>query len=143
MLRAGIAAASLVLSLPAWGQMYKCVDAQGRTTYAEKPQPGCKGGPVDIRPIPPVGGAVKPPADDLSREENAFKRRQQARERAEAKDKAERAQRCGRAKSEFLRLDSRRRIIVDVNANGERVYLDDAARERRLSELREQLRGCG
>jgi DICT domain-containing protein len=32
--------------------------------------------------------------------------------------------------------------IVDVNSQGEKVYMDDATRERRLADLASQLRSC-
>ena len=32
----------LALALPAQAQMYKCVDARGKTQYSDKPIPGCR-----------------------------------------------------------------------------------------------------
>src|SRR5947207_13449047 len=34
--------ALLVFALPVQAQMYKCVDARGKTQYSDKPIPGCK-----------------------------------------------------------------------------------------------------
>lgn len=58
-----ILAATLALTMfPAAAQVYKCVDARGVTHYSDKPQPGCKGGPVDIRGSPPISGESAPAA---------------------------------------------------------------------------------
>jgi hypothetical protein len=39
-----LALALLLLVPPAQAQMYKCVDERGKTIYADKPIPNCKGG---------------------------------------------------------------------------------------------------
>jgi hypothetical protein len=121
--------------------MYRCVDERGVTHYSDQPRPGCKGSEVDIRSIPPVSGQTTPRSEDFARDEAAFKRRQIERDSAEAKDQAELERRCALARREIARLDGGRRV-VQVNEQGERSYLDDATRDRRLAKLREELRGC-
>jgi len=49
----------LAAAFPAAAQMYKCVDERGVTHYTDKPRPDCKGGKVDIRPIPSLSGDRK------------------------------------------------------------------------------------
>src|SRR5436190_19439497 len=51
--------ASLLLAAPpAQAQMYKCVDARGKTQYSDRPIPGCKNTtPVEPPPPPPARGA--------------------------------------------------------------------------------------
>ncbi len=133
---------ALLAALPAQAQMYKCVDARGVTHYTDKPQPGCKGArEVDIKPLPPVGGAVKPRAEDLKREEHDFQRRRAEQERSDARQKAELERRCRQVRSDISRLSTQRRV-VQSNEKGERVFLDDADRERQLERLRGELRGC-
>ena len=142
MLRTLTAAALLAAALPLQAQVYKCVDERGVTHYTDKPPPGCKSArEVDIKPLPPVGGAVKPRADDLKREEHDFQRRRAEQERAEAKDRAELERRCRQVRGDISRLSTQRRL-VEVNKQGERVYLEDADRERQLERLRGELRGC-
>ena len=117
----------LLLTLPAGAQMYKCVDERGVTLYTDKPRPGCKGGEVDIQPIPPVSGKVTPYREDLQAAERDFKRRQIQREREEAaaaKRDSELRKRCARQKLELERLASVRRM-------------DDRLREARLKQLNE------
>jgi hypothetical protein len=127
----------------AQAQMYKCVDAHGRVVYADKPQPGCKGGAVDIRPIPSVSGqGVTPPAKANTAEQDAdFKRRQIERERQEGLDVAAQQERCQRVRQEIAWLSAGTRISR-INDAGERVFMDDQAREQRLAMLRQASRGC-
>jgi hypothetical protein len=131
----------LAAATTAHSQMYKCVDERGVTHYSDKPRPGCKGGKVDIQPIPPVSGKVAPRAADVPQQDADFRRRQMAREQAEATDKAALEQRCTRLRQEHGALASGTRFYK-FNTQGERVYLEDAARDARLVKLKEELRGC-
>jgi hypothetical protein len=140
-----VRALALALLLAAAGaahaQMYKCVDERGVTHYTDKPRPGCKGGEVDIRPIPPMSGKAAAPAGDLGRQEADFRRRQISREQAESKDRKALDQRCQRVRNELLRLQSTGRI-ARLDDKGERVYIDDAARQQRIEQLKGEFRGC-
>jgi hypothetical protein len=141
---AGRLAVALLLfaTYPSHAQMYKCVDERGVTHYSDKPRPGCKGGKVDIQPIPPVSGKVAAPrSTNVPQQDADFKRRQMEREHAEAKDKAALEQRCARLRQEHATLASGVRL-GKISAQGERAYLDDATRDARLVKLREELRGC-
>lgn len=142
-----IAAAAVLVLLWAGGaaaQMYKCVDARGVTHYADKPTPGCSNAAVDIRGSPPISGRIAPPPEDTAQQEVDFRRRQAEREEAERIEQAERAQaerRCAslRAQRDVLASGSR---LARIDAQGERVYVDDAERERRLAEVHTALRQC-
>ncbi|TAK85331.1 MAG: DUF4124 domain-containing protein [Betaproteobacteria bacterium] len=125
----------------AHAQMYKCVDERGVTQYSDKPRPGCKGGPVDIRPIPPISGSLNERSEDFARDDADFNRRQNERERAAAKERAELRARCSALRQEQARLSSGRRL-AQVNDKGERVYLPDEVRDQRLAQVRDALRGC-
>lgn len=134
--------AALLAALgPAHAQMYKCVDERGVTHYSDKPRPGCKGGEVDIRPIPSVSGKVTERREDLAGRDADFKRRQSEQARAEAKDKAVLDRRCAQLRREYGWLSGGTRISK-LNAKGEREYMDDATRDQRLAQMREHLRGC-
>lgn len=140
-----LAALLLLVSLPVHAQMYKCVDERGVTHYSDKPSPNCKGGAVDIRPQPPISGKVASRKEDMSREERDFKRRQIERERAETKEQQTqraRERQCERLKNDYQRFDGSRRIVTGIDAKGERVYMEDAERERRKARLLEELRAC-
>lgn len=77
---------------PVHAQMYKCVDEKGRISYSEQPLPGCKGGKVDIRPLPPVGGKAATQSEDIKGQEADFRRRKLERAQADAKERAAREQ---------------------------------------------------
>ena len=94
-----------------------------------------------IKPSPPLSGAVRPRQQDLGADEAAFKRRQLEREAKDAAERRALEQRCARLQQEQRYLSSGRRISR-LDAKGERVYLDDAARDQRLAQLGGELRGC-
>ena len=132
----------LAFALPAQAQMYKCVDEHGRTRYSDQPALGCK--EVDIRPSPPLSGEVKAREENFALQDAELKRRQLEREAAATKEREEREAREGRCASlrrQQVMLGSGVRI-ASVNDHGERVYMDDATRERRLAVLAQELRGC-
>jgi hypothetical protein len=131
----------LLCAVPAWAQMYKCVDERGVTHYSDKPRPGCAGGQVDIRPIPPLSGKESPRSSSLAGEDAEFRRRQIQREEAERRQKAALAQRCASLRSEYALLGSGVPIIKS-NERGERVYMEDATRDERMAQIKEEMRVC-
>ena len=130
-----------LLAPAAHAQMYKCVDQRGVVTYSDKPSPGCKGGPVDIQPIPSLSGHGTTPPPSASQQDTDFRRRQIERERLEASEKAALAQRCARVRQELAWLSASTRV-ARINDAGERVYMDDATRESRMAQLKQQMRDC-
>ena len=138
-----LAAAALVfLTLPAQAQMYKCVDEHGKVDYRDQPGSGCK--PVDIRASPPMSGSLQRPAEDFAARDAELRRRQLQRDEAAAKDRIaeeQRLRRCQDLRVEAYGLGSGV-PIYSFNEKGEKIYIDDAVRERRLAAVRESLRGC-
>jgi hypothetical protein len=134
------AALLLAIALPAQAQMYKCVDERGVTRYTDEAGARCK--PVDIRGSPPISGGVQPPGGgDLPRQDADFKRRQLEREKAAAREKQALTERCARLRAERGTLSTGRRL-ARINDKGERVYLEDADRDRRVAELQRELAAC-
>ena len=122
--------------------MYKCVDEHGRTRYSDQPALGCK--EVEIRPSPPLSGEVKAREENFALQDAELKRRQLEREAAATKEREEREareSRCASLRREQTMLASGVRLS-SLNAQGERVYMDDANRERRLGVLAQDLRSC-
>lgn len=141
---AGAALLALFWIGGASAQMYKCVDARGVTHYADKPTPGCTNAKVDIRPSPPISGRLSPPADDTAQQEADFRRRQVDRadaERAEQEQRSALQRRCAELRYQQARLSSGRRI-AQVDAQGERIFMDDDVRAQRLAQLQAQLAQC-
>ena len=130
-----------LLAPTAHAQMYKCVDARGVVQYSDKPSPGCKGGPVDIQPIPSLSGHGTTPPPTASQQDTDFRRRQIERERQESSEKAAQMERCTRVRQELAWLSASTRVSR-INDAGERVYMDDATRESRLAQLKHQIRDC-
>ena len=56
----------LLASAPAAAQMFKCVDARGRTHYTDKPLPGCKGEEKMRPPAQPQHAPLLPPQSQKS-----------------------------------------------------------------------------
>jgi hypothetical protein len=97
---------------------------------------------VNIRPIPPVSGQVKPDTSDVAGREADFRRRQIERGQADANEEAMRKNECERLKAEYARLQFPGRLAVSVDSKGERVYIDDEARQKRSAEIRGKLGAC-
>jgi hypothetical protein len=119
--------------------MYKCTNERGVVQYTDKPMAGCK--EVDIRPSPPISGTLQAPAEDLSKQDAEFRRRQIERERSASAAQQAHAQRCTELRREYSMLATSRRV-VRMNEKGEREFMDDAVRERRLADLQRDLSGC-
>jgi len=136
-----VAAVAAFSAAPVPAQMYKCVDERGVTHYTDKPRPGCKGSEVDIRPAPPLSGKVQEHKEDLMGAEREFRRRQIERDRKdqdEARKLEAQKRRCASMHSQYQRL-SNARGVYRTNEKGERVYVEDAERERRLAQMKSDI----
>ena len=123
--------AALAFSATAAAQMYKWKDKNGHIQYGDTPPPGAATTQIHA----PAAGTPAPPAaakKPLS-PEAAFEKRMKDREAAEQKAEKERAQaeqkraNCEQAQAQLRTLQSGIRIS-SINAAGERVVMDDAAR---------------
>ena len=121
-------------------QQFKWVDKDGRTQYGDTPPPGVKA--TRLRP-PPPGTASAPSAATKGGEkplspEAAFRKRQQEREAEEKKsaqaatDAETKRANCESAQAQVRSIQGGQRIST-VNAQGERVFLEDAAMARELT----------
>jgi len=133
-----VAIAAAVSAAPVHAQMYKCVDERGATHYTDKPQPRCKGGPVDIRAAPPISGKVEQRQEDLTGAERDFQRRQIERtgkDQDEARKLEAQKRRCASMNAEYQRLTSGYRL-ARINEKGERIYVEDVDRDKRATQLK-------
>ena len=123
---------ALLAAGTASAQVYKCVDASGRTVYLQSPCPPGQSSKM-IRATPPATApapAAKPGDKPPLTPEQAFQKRQKDREEAEKKAGDEQAQAtrkqeaCQQAREQLARYQSGARI-ASVDAKGERYVLDE------------------
>jgi len=135
--------ALLLAPLCAAAEMYKWVDEKGVTHYSESPPPDGKGGKVDIKPQGEASHA--PPTDWKQKEQDARQQRIQ-KEQAERQQQGEaqnqaavRTNRC-RESQRQLSIVQMARPLYQVNEKGEKVYLEDAERQREIDGWKENVR---
>ncbi len=143
--------AALALAGSAYAQVYKCVDASGKTIYMQSPCPkGDRATTLNRNPAaaapaapaaPGAGQNAAGPKSAAQLEQEFRKRRleqQEAGKKADeqaARDK-EKQENCRAAQAQLATLNSGMRQ-VRINAQGEREYLDDAqiAQEKSRAQL--------
>lgn len=142
---------SLAVPLMAHGEMYKWIDKDGRVQYSDQPPPANarQQKKIDIKTAPPAPVAPsKEQAEQKTEEPKTaaeqdleFKKRKLKEEEEEAKQAAEAKQRqenCNTAKGRLKGLEEVARIFT-YDAKGERVYADDASREKMLQEAQQDV----
>lgn len=126
-----------LLSFAAAAQMYKWVDEKGVTHYSETLPPDAKGAKVDIKPA--TGDGTPASATDWKQKELDARQQRIQREQNEQQQHAQelsqgamRRSRCLQAQRQ-LSIMQAPRPIYQVNEKGEKVYLEDAQREREIA----------
>jgi hypothetical protein len=117
---------------PASAQVYKCVDASGKTVYSQQPCPAGDSSKVISRTPPHEAAApeAKPGAKPPASPEQDYRKRQA--DRAEADKKAaeeeaktkQRQEACARAREALAQFDMGGRF-AGVDAKGEKYFYDD------------------
>jgi hypothetical protein len=114
-------------------QTYKWRDAAGNVQYTDTPPPP---GAMDVQQLRRSKSATAPSATkSLSDQDAEFRKRMVEKQEADTKqakaanDERERVRNCEQAKIQLAGLESGARM-VQLNAVGERIPLDDAERER-------------
>lgn len=141
-----ILAVLALLALPAYSELYKWVDSQGKVHYSDTPPPGGaqkakilqapSPGPAAPAAVPSGGGARS-----IAEQELEFKKRQvEAAEKQAKADQEAKVRRinCERAQSNLRTFQNGGRLFTH-NAQGERVYIDDAAREAGIRKGQEEV----
>lgn len=131
----GIALISLV-SL-AHAQVYKWVDANGKTQFSDQPQPGSKSQVVKISPSSGAGQpSAAPKTESLAEKEAALKQRRidkadaEAKEEEKAKRAAEVARYCSELKGQLQGVKQSRRLVrYDESGKRETLGADDRKAE--------------
>ena len=147
---------ALAFSGVASAQLYKWVDKNGRTQYGDTP-PADAAKVTRLKPPPPGSAPTPAPSADAKKDaagkdkggkaltpEQAFQKRQQERADADqkaAKERAEADQKragCEQAQASLRQLQSGQRLST-VNAQGERVFIDDDARARQIEQAQKSV----
>jgi len=145
-------AAAMSLAAAAHAQVYKCVDANGKTVYSQVPCPSGEKSKV-LKKDAPAAPAAAPStaAKDAKKDKSGplspaeadmeFRKRQQEKAKAdkEAADKSAQAsqqqENCQNARSSLAQYEQGGRISK-VDEKGERYYLDD----NQIAQEREKMR---
>ena len=150
MLRALLLGILLAASTAASAQLYRWVDKDGRVHYTATPPPaGATQSRTLATPATPPAADGDAAAKDAApkgpltpaEQEAAFRKRQleaqKAAEKAtlEQKEEEARAANCRRAREALATLESGQRV-ARTNPQGERYYLEDAAREKEIEAAR-------
>ena len=128
------------LPLIAAAQVYQYKDTNGNTVFSDSPPPGTKATRKDIKVAPPSTEQT----ESLDGKMQEFQKRRDAaaeQEARQAKDKVEKEKaeaNCTRSRNKLASLQSGQRI-VRYNAQGEREFLDEAARERETAEAQQSI----
>jgi len=145
--------ALLVASTTATAQMYKWIDKDGKVRYGDTPPAGTKTSSISApapAPAPPASKGAKDAKDAKkgpltpAEKEQEYRKRQadnaKAAEKAEAEalQKTNRNKDCERAREHLRTLQSGQRISRS-DANGERVYLDDAQIAQEIGQAQQSL----
>ena len=129
----------VAIAAPAQAQMYKCTNERGVVQYTDKPSAGCK--EVDIRPSPPISGALQSPSEDFARQEAEFRKRQIDREASELEERKSQLDRCARMRRELALLNTSRRV-VRIDERGEREFMDASVRDQKVADLQRAIARC-
>ena len=112
----------------AHAQVYKCVDAQGKTVYSQSACPGtAKSTTIDSRPAPSAPAAK---SSDPRKADAEFKKRQleaekeQEKEQKASQEKEAKKVNCAAAQQQLQLYQSGQRLSR-LNPSGERYYLDE------------------
>lgn len=121
-----------LVAAPASAQVYKCVDASGKTVYSQSPCPAGQSSKTISRSAPAEEAApeAKPGAKPPANPEQEYRKRQA--ERADADKKAaeedaktkQRQEACTRAREALAQFDMGGRF-AGVDAKGEKYFYDD------------------
>jgi hypothetical protein len=141
MMRAAALLLTFLVAGVAQAQVYKCVDASGKTVYSQSPCPkGAKSSTLS-RSAPAAAPAAKdaPLTPAEIQQQQRLKASKKADEDKKAAENAARsaqfAENCKRAKEQLAAYDAGGRV-TRLNASGERYYLSDEEIEREKGSAR-------
>ena len=137
--------ALLLFSTGAGAEISKWVDAQGNVHYSDGPPPAdAKVEPVRIPMDRSLPASANPATDSLAEREAALQKELKAREKAAEQEKKQREaerlkqQNCTKVRIQLKVLQDSPRIAT-YDANGNRSYIDQATRDQRIAQARQEV----
>ena len=125
------------MSIGAQAEIYRSVDANGRTVFTDKPSSG------DARPASGAPSGASPAGKagtDWQEQERAFRIRNMDRSAKEQRDKSESDKLCAQARNRDARLSRADGIVLYRYDNkGERVFISDQEREQMAEQARSSI----
>ena len=120
-------------------EVYRSVDAQGRTVFTDRPSPGgALTPPAATGKLDPAGG--RSPTSDWAERERAFRARNLERSAAETAEKEEQARRCAQARSRDSRLaQSDGSVLYREGQGGAREFISDQERNELAERARQDI----
>ncbi len=138
-----LAAAMLLIATSAQAQLYRWVDESGKVHYTDTPPPP-KTKSSKTLAIPNQPAAEPPAGKSVAEQERDYRKRMSEAAEAEAKKKTEeeqakvRAANCQAARNNLKALEETGRVFT-YDAKGERVYMDDAQRQKAMDDARKAI----
>lgn len=133
-----------LIPLAAQSQVYSWKDASGKTHYGDRPPAAKQGEARRLSGPPPVDAEAERKAfleRQMAEREKQQKSQEEAKKSAEEQAQAkEREVNCRQAKGNLAAIESGQ-IRFTVNASGERVALEGAARDAELARARQAVEG--
>ena len=129
-MKSALLIAAALFAAPASAQVYKCVDAHGKTVYSQQPCPAGESSKVISRSAPPAAEAAKPGAKPPANPEQDYRKRQAERAEADKKSAEEESRKkqqqeaCTRAREALAQFNMGGRF-AGVDAKGEKYFYDD------------------
>lgn len=137
-----LALIAVISSGTAFAGITRWVDSEGKVHYSDQPPPAGAKAEKQIETPPPAPAQSKEsPSKSLADKEMEFRKRQQEKADAQSKKDKEAAdakikkQNCDNAQATLRNLESGVRTF-SVNEKGERVYMDDTARQNAIAEAK-------
>jgi hypothetical protein len=126
-------------------QFYKCVDAQGQTTFADRPcAPSAKKTEITVQQADPAEAARLAKQSQVLMSQDDLRKKQQATEdKSKAKEDQANKAKCQTARDHYNSLKDASRLFK-TDADGNRVYYTDAETDAQKEQARQLMTlACG
>jgi hypothetical protein len=124
---------------PRAGEVYKSIDAEGHVVYSDRADSGAQKSAVRVdRPAPTEVARNAKEQAILQVEDSQRRKEQSAEDAKKAREEHDRQVRCDGARNRYYSLKDARRIF-ERDAEGNRVYYNDADADAKREEARQAM----